>query len=174
MCVRIMPKITLNRIRYFTALVDGSRDINAPARQQIYLRALQTIPNLTIHRGFFLTKTVSARNAKPPPKYVMIIDTEEKGSDVNLASYMLLDAFNKDYDQAIVISNDSDLVEPIRMVQSEFSCPVGIINPHRKPAAELLKVARFYRNIRKATLVASQFSVTLADATGPFSKPPTW
>ena len=39
---------------------------------------------------------------------------------MNLATYLLLDAFDDDYDAAIVVSNDSDLVEPIRVVQSRF------------------------------------------------------
>jgi hypothetical protein len=37
---------------------------------------------------------------------------EEKGSDVNLASHLLLDAFQNSFDVGAVLSNDSDLVEP--------------------------------------------------------------
>jgi hypothetical protein len=37
-----------------------------------------------------------------------VIKTEEKGSDVNLATYLLLDAFKQDCEAAVVISNDSD------------------------------------------------------------------
>jgi hypothetical protein len=49
---------------------------------------------------------------------VSIIEEEEKGSDVNLASYLLVDGFAGEYDIAIVVSNDSDLAEPIRLVRS--------------------------------------------------------
>jgi hypothetical protein len=174
MCRRVLPKITINRIRYFTAMVDGSRDPSAPLRQQIYIRALETTPRLTVHRGFFLTKSAWARSANPPPATVRIIKTEEKGSDVNLATYLLLDAFRGDYEQAVVISNDSDLCEPISVVQQEFGLPVGVINPHARPAAELLKVARFWRPLRTSTVAASQFPPILSDATGSFSRPPGW
>ena len=53
--------------------------------------------------------------AKPPVsghRYVEILDTEEKGSDVNLASFLLLDGFDDEYELAVVISNDSDLSSP--------------------------------------------------------------
>ena len=48
------------------------------------------------------------------PRYVRIRDTEEKGSDVNLATRLLVGGFTGDYQQAVVISNDSDLATPIR------------------------------------------------------------
>jgi NYN domain len=59
-----------------------------------------------------------------------VIKTEENGSDVNLATYLLLDAFKKHCQAAVVISNDSDLKEPITVAQRELGLTVGIINPH--------------------------------------------
>ena len=38
-----------------------------------------------------------------------MIKTEEKGSDVNLATYLLVDAFRNDADAFAGVSNDSDL-----------------------------------------------------------------
>jgi hypothetical protein len=174
LCQRILPKIIINRVRYFTAMVDGSRDPSAPLRQQIYLRALATIPNLTIHRGFFLTKPTWMPVETPPPKRIRVIKTEEKGSDVNLATYLMLDTFRSDFDQAIVVSNDSDLAEPIRIVQAEFGLAVGAFNPHKRRAHEINKAARFMRNIHVTSVASSQFAPTLVDAQGTFSKPAGW
>ncbi|MGI8595447.1 MAG: hypothetical protein ACR2ML_13990, partial [Solirubrobacteraceae bacterium] len=42
------------------------------------------------------------------------------------ASFVLLDAFKKDCDTAVVISNDSDLAEPVRLAQDEFGITVGV------------------------------------------------
>jgi hypothetical protein len=173
---RVLPKIKINRIRYFTAIVNGAFDPDTPLRQQIYLRALRTIPNLSIHLGFFLTKTVRAQVANPPPNTIEIVRTDEKGSDVNLATYLLVDGFQKDYDQAIVVSNDSDLCEPIRVIRAALGLPVGVINPHtsRRPAAELKRVSLFFRQLHKTTVANSQFPSTMHDRDGTFSKPPTW
>lgn len=54
---------------------------------------------------------------------------EEKGSDVNVASHLIIDALQGRIDAAIVISNDSDLKFPVRFVRNRI--PVGVINPNR-------------------------------------------
>ena len=64
------------------------------------------------------------------PRTVEVIKTQEKGSDVNLATFLLLDAFRQESDIAVVISNDSDLKEPIRVLIEELGVPVGLVNPH--------------------------------------------
>ena len=114
--------------------------------------------------------------AKPTQnqKYAVVIKTEEKGSDVNLATHLLCDGFHNAYDVAVVISNDSDLAEPIRIVAQEFNKVVGILNPHKHPSQVLSKYASFQKQIRQGVLKASQFSQTLTDAHGSFHKPTTW
>lgn len=52
---------------------------------------------------------------------------EEKGSDVNLASHLLIDVLTAAVDAAVVISNDSDLVYPIAFAKTRV--PVGLVNP---------------------------------------------
>lgn len=180
LCAALLPdSCTLNRIRYFTARVRAlPHDPDAPTRQQVYLRALSTIPNLTIIYGHFLTNEVSMRLANPTPsgpKFARVIRTDEKGSDVNLASYLLLDVFKKECEEAFVISNDSDLVEPLNIVRREFGIRVGIALPAKgKPSVTLMKSATFVRRIRGGALAASQFNAILADSGGTFSKPPSW
>jgi hypothetical protein len=58
-------------------------------------------------------------------------ETEEKGSDVNLAAYFLTDAFRGDAEAFVIVSNDSDLMEPMRIVRHEPGMVVGILNPHK-------------------------------------------
>jgi hypothetical protein len=103
-----------------------------------------------------------------------VIKTEEKGSDVNLASLLLVDGFRERYEVAIVISNDSDLVLPIQVVRDELKLPVGVINPRGRPSWELRNVSTFFKQIRPGLLEASQFPDTLSDANGKISKPEAW
>lgn len=110
--------------------------------------------------------------SQPYPTVVRVWKTEEKGSDVNLASHLLRDAFNNQFDVAGVLSNDTDLVEPIRIVTQELQLPVGIICPVPKPAAGLSSVASFVRHIRNSHLRDAQFSDTLSETN--LSKPSTW
>lgn len=178
LCRLMLPKDTIHQIRYFTARVSARpNDPDQPIRQQTYLRALETIPNLTITYGSFLTHTVSMplANAKPGQStYADVICTTEKGSDVNLATYLLFDAFRNDCDVAVIISNDSDLREPVRIVTQELGKKVGVINPHKHPSRELVQYATFVKQIRQGVLRASQFPASLTDQNGTFHKPQSW
>ncbi len=171
----LMSGQQLNRIRYFTAPVRAlPGDPNAPQRQSTYLRALRTVSGLTIHPGIFKVKTVRLPLAQPPHQLVQVLKPEEKGSDVNLATYLLLDAFNQDADAAIVVSDDFDLKEPLMVVKKELGRTLGIASPRCRTWLRSAVGANFYRAIREPILSANQFPAIMNDATGTFRKPPTW
>jgi uncharacterized protein YqjF (DUF2071 family) len=109
-----------------------------------------------------------------PVHFVQVDKTNEKGSDVNLATYLLHDGFMGLYEKAIIISNDSDLREPVRIVREVLKLPVGIANPHSRHSKELQEYASFVRRIRPKHLAASLFADKLNDAKGTFSKPMYW
>ena len=171
------PNFQINKIRYFTALVQARPDNpQQGVRQQTFIRAIQTIPNLTIHYGNFLTSTVSMRLAAPPPTgspYARVIKVEEKGSDVNIATYLLMDAYEKDFEAAVIITDDSDLAEPIEVVRRRLGHHITVLSPRGK-SRELSKVATRFRQIDPKILAASQFSPTLTDANGTIVKPAIW
>ena len=174
----LLPKHDVGRIRYFTALVTSrGNDPTQAQRQQAYLRALRTLPNFTIHYGHFLAKTKRRPLAQLPQtgsRTVEILDVEEKGSDVNLASYLLLDGFKDEYEMAVVISNDSDLQVPIRIARTSLGKQVGVFDPSRRRSFELHNASSWYRPLRRGPLSASQFPDTLTDARGPIGKPAGW
>lgn len=152
-------------------------DPDQAVRQQLYLRALRTLPGLTVHYGHFLSHEVTMPRPPVPgqkQQYVQVIKTEEKGSDVNLATHLLHDAHMGRFDVAVVVSNDSDLLEPIKIVRSALHKKVGILNPPPKPSRALLPHIDFIKQIRPGVLAASQFSATMSDATGTFHKPSVW
>ncbi len=155
----------------------GGADPSKPQRQQAYLRALETIPNLDIHYGRFLLTTTRMALVDPPvggPRTPQVFKTEEKGSDVNLASYLLLDAFDSRFDVAIVVSNDSDLSEPIRIVRERFDRPVVIFSPYQTVSYELRGVASYRKVVRRSLLAASQFPDVLHDEHGAIFRPEEW
>lgn len=176
LCAVMLPNDKVASIQYFTARV-SARPYNpsAPLDQQVYLRALRTIPNLSITLGHFLTHSVPMMlSGVNPPKKVFVDKTEEKGSDVNLAAHLLKDAFNKSFDVAVLITNDSDLAEPVRIVRQELGLPVGILNPHQYHSKTLQPLATFLKRIRQSDLIASQFPPVMQDAKGTFTKPTSW
>ncbi len=177
LCRNVLAKHhVINRIRYFTALTKPTpSNPDKHVRQQAYNRALATIPNLTVHLGSFQSNPCM-RPQVSDGKLVRVIDTKEKGADVNLASYLLLDGFQKDYEVAVVLSNDSDLTEPIRLVRYELKLGVGILNPHANHAYELKKIPpKFHLKITRDHLLASQFPSEITDAKGrTIHKPERW
>ncbi len=179
MCQLLLPKNQFISIKYFTATVTARpSDPDQPNRQQLYLRALRTLPGLEIIYGHFLEHEVMMPVAHPAagaPKYVRVLKTEEKGSDVNIAAHMINDGYKRRYQVAILVSNDSDLVEPVRIVRNELNLPVGVLNPFiHTPSYEIRKYANFVKPIRKGVLSVSQFPPALKDTAGTFHKPPAW
>ena len=182
LCQSLAPSLTVNRIRYFTARIQARpNDLQGPQRQQSYIRALETISCLTVHYGRFRPRQKRRPLANPIqglPRIVEIMDTEEKGTDVNLASYLLRDGHTNGYDQAFVISNDSDLALPIRMVRDELGFAITVVNPNLNQKAytpkELVDAASSIRQLRLNTLRDSQFPSTMTDARGTITKPLTW
>jgi len=182
----LFPHNEIVGIKYFTAAVTPYRwDPDAPTRQRIYWRALKTIGELEIIEGHFRCRQKRMKTVHPPPNTVEVFSTEEKGSDVNLATHLLMDGFQNAYEVAIVVSGDSDLVTPIKMVRNQLGKAVGVINPQltsgpfrrhqmRGPAG-LRNAASFYRACLTDNKVkGAQFPIMMTDATGHFHKPRSW
>lgn len=167
----------IDHIRYFSARVSGKVDPTAPQRQNAYLSALSSIPNLTAHYGKFLAGQHRMPLASPRPggpRFADVIRTEEKGSDVNLATYLLLDGCDGLYDLAMVISNDSDLKDAVAQANSRFA-PVWVFNPNVRFSNALKGAAARYLPIPAATLAAAQFPDPVILPGGrSLSKPAMW
>ena len=190
LCATLLRGHTIHRIRYFTALVlDFQHDPQASSRQDMYIRALSTISNLTVHKGgWFASRPVlrpqyplayrnPERYPKRPPQFVQVQRIEEKRTDVDLGTYLLMDCFFNDFDEAAVISNDSDLVLPIETVR-RFGKRIGVINPHhpKRMSSHLRQAADYhFRTINRSVLARCQFPPTLIDAQGrSITKPASW
>lgn len=176
LCRILLPRHQIKRIYYFTALVDARpSDPDKRLRQETYLRALRTLPNMKIILGSFITH-IDNMPLADGKGYADVVRTQEKGSDVNLAAQMLMDGFKDDYECAVVVSKDSDLLRPIQMVIHELGKPVGVLAPtkNKPPSRSLSANATFIKHIRPHVLAASQFPLTLADRRGAFSKPHSW
>lgn len=178
LCQFLLTQNEILGYKYFTALVNATHgDVEKLKRQRLYLRALRTIPSLDVIYGHFLTHAVSAPLVHPLEdgrRFAWVYRTDEKGSDVNLATHLLADGFRDRYDCAVVVSNDSDLVAPIRVVTRELGKSVGVLNPHKKTSKELSREATFYKPIRQGVLASSQFLGSMTDARGEFRKPSSW
>lgn len=175
----LSPSDVIEQISYFTARISpraGNPD--APRHQQVYLNALGTLPEITIHYGRFLPKQKWRPIVHPlwsPQVLVEVHDTEEKGSDVNLAVHMLRDGLQDRYDAALLLSQDTDLCEPMAMVR-ESGKDVGLVClDGREPNKRLAKHASFIRHLTPARLAAAQFDAAMMGKNGRHvTKPAEW
>lgn len=174
----LLPKHKILKIKYFTAKVSPQPyNLDCHKRQYTYIRALQSMECCEIYYGFYLSNIKKAPLVQPisGKNVVNIIHTEEKGSDVNLATQLLLDGFKDRYDSAVVISNDSDFATTIQAVKDDLKKNIGVISPYKKPAKALQNKATFYKKIRSGVLQAAQFPTTITLKNGKvIHKPSIW
>lgn len=137
MCRDLLGDHEVKHVHYFTAMVKAGAgdDPASPSRQDAYIRALKATGNITVHLGQF---RLDRRSMPMHPatfeddgslKRVMVRKTEEKGSDVNLAVRMMLDASRGSADLYCLLTNDSDQVTTITTLQTEMGAAVGWISP---------------------------------------------
>lgn len=157
-------------IYYFTAdIIPSPRDPGQLARQQTYLNALAGIRQIEIVKGQFRPRTKMGSPVNPA-KYgnapIAIRTFEEKGSDVNLAAYLLRDAFTRRMDRAIVISNDADLRNAIDITVRIAGVPVHVVSPDLWVLNDLKAVATTYGIISPDMVKRHQLPNAVLDAAG--------
>ncbi len=174
-------------INFYTARVSGRFDSNSPAYQQRYLNALTSLPSVKVHYGKFMHHEVWMRLVQPPeftPRFTAPLETvldrarvhktEEKGSDVNLGVHLVRDAALKRMDCAAILTNDTDLCEPVRIANQEFGLPVVLLTPTNRPTRTLKELCTSMRHI-EPYLRTCQFPANVTAANGKLAqKPAEW
>lgn len=191
------------RVVYCTARISGRGNPSGAHDQDTYLRALQAAGSIdALALGTYVARVATAPLATPDrrgrpvlthPQWPLMVRSgsgsdepdatfmasvarrEEKGSDVNVASHLLLDALDGNIDAAVVISNDSDLEFPIREIRERL--PVGTVNPTKGFPAGRLNGApadgvggHWWHQLSAAELMAAQ----LPHQVGTLRKPSGW
>ncbi|GAA1899921.1 NYN domain-containing protein [Asanoa iriomotensis] len=161
------PNAAIERVVYCTAIIDAASNQSGFTDQQVYLKAVVAAASVDhIEYGTYVSRVKTAPLAVKAPSRqggpqivnaawpVMIRDghgrpvpdaqfmvsfahREEKGSDVNVASHLLVDVLTSRVDAAMVISNDSDLKFPVSYARSRV--PIGLINPSKNQLAGALR-----------------------------------
>ena len=176
----LFPQDDINRVCYFTARLDVRPGNPWQAhRQLVYLRALETLPGFDAYYGAFRSGVKRRPLAEPVaglPAHVLVRDSEEKGSDVNLATRLLVDGFNGEYEQAVVVSNDADFAGAMRYVRDDLGLRVTLVNPDPRNTSptELAAAATYVKRLWKSHLRRSRFPDTLVDEVGIITKPTGW
>ena len=155
------PDHILGTVYYFSAFATWRRE--AFARHQVFVAALEVV-GVTPVMGKFKEKDRSCRRCKSAWK-----DHEEKETDVNIALYLLRDAYQDLFDRALVISGDSDLSPAIRMLRDLFPHKdVRIIAPVGRPySMDLVNAAGALTEARKVRLIHLERTLLPSEVCGP-------
>ena len=168
----LRPGQTLTAVRYFTARFAPSRaDPMQHIRQDTYLQALATWPDLSIHYGYHQPKrTTCAQCGASSETY------EEKMTDVNIAIAMLADAQDNAFERAIVISADADLAGPIGAVRNRYASKQVIVAfPPQRASKHLRQVATAAFTIGRKVISDSQFPDRVVNYDGYYiTRPARW
>ncbi len=164
----LKPGQTLMGVQYFTSRVRNNPD--KEKRQSAYLDALRHV-GAQITYGHYQNGTTGCSRCG----HSWAI-SNEKMTDVNIAVAMLMGAVKDEYDVAILISGDSDLVPPINAVRQHFpgkqvvvAFPPGRHNLNVKNAASGSFI------LGRAKLLANQLPLTLTKPNGHvLTKPSAW
>ena len=137
------------------------------------------LPRFEVYYGAFRSGIKRRPLAEPMPglpTHVLVRDSEEKGSDVNLATRLLVDGFKEEYEQAVVVSNDADFAGAMRYVRDDLGLRVTLVNPDPRNASprELAEAATYVKRLWKSHLRRSQLPDTLTDEIGAVTKPAGW
>lgn len=123
-------------------------------RQNIYLEALETLPNLRIYEGHYLSKIITCKTCGAKWN-----THEEKMTDVCIATELIIDSYKNAFDTALIISADSDLVPPITAIRNQFPCKrIVIAFPPYRDSAKLKQVSSAYFPIGESNLRKSMFA----------------
>lgn len=187
----LFPNDHVQSIHYFTARLiarpgkSQTLEAKRQRRQLVYIRALETIKGLSVHYGRFQLIRDERTLAEHPYEIKLQRKApQEKKTDVNLAARLIVDGCKGAYQQAALISKDTDFVGAMLAVRNELGLPIVLVNPdwRQDPRAdedttkELRDAATRAMRIEEKHLATSQFPNEVRDAKGVVvvRKPSEW
>lgn len=153
LCQKLLkPNQHLILVKYFTSRIKNPEDKRK--RQARYLDALNTVDGIRPFYGKYQETPVECWNCGNQWK-----TPEEKMTDVQLATQMVSDAYQNNYDMALLVSGDIDLVPAVEIVKAQpLNKRVIVAFPPMREADELRYAADGYLHIHESLLKNSQFA----------------
>lgn len=167
---QLYPSRKIGKVYYFTSEIHREHDLDlAPKRQTAYLKVLAD-SGVEIVKGNFKHREKHLRlvgQVGPVTQLAHVWQFEEKGSDVNLASYLLRDVYVSGLRHALVVSGDSDLTNALNFAREAGThIALAIPDRHENGNEELKNSADYVQFVKASQLEASQFSKAVIIASG--------
>lgn len=160
---------SLTYVKYFTARISGPPDKRK--RQETFIEAVGTLPKVQTYFGKYRAEKRTCRSCHS-------VDwvPREKMTDVNIATEILVDAYDDRCDLVMLVGGDSDLVPPLAAVKRLFSSKrVVVAFPPARNSKELEGVAHGYIRVDRSMLLRSQFPEEVTKSNGhTLHRPAKW
>jgi uncharacterized LabA/DUF88 family protein len=169
LCIDLLkPNQTLAEVKYFTSRVSNNPD--KQKRQTTYLEALQTT-GVKVYYGHYQTTKAECRTCGATWSTF-----NEKMTDVNIATQMIMDAYSDRCDMAMLISGDSDLVPPIIAIHGNFPGKrVFVAFPPKRHNSSVANVSKGSLVIGRKKLINNQLPSEVMKSDGVIlRKPSEW
>jgi uncharacterized LabA/DUF88 family protein len=165
----LKPNQKLLLTKYFTARIAGPPD--KEKRQSTYIEALETLTRFQIFYGKYQLNPRQCSQCGFQDEV-----PNEKMTDVNIAVEILKDAYQDEFDIALLISADSDLVPPVKAVRELFcSKRVVVASPPGRYSASLANSASNSFVISRRNIAKSLLPEEIEKADGYILRcPPLW
>ncbi|MCM2273355.1 MAG: NYN domain-containing protein [Candidatus Didemnitutus sp.] len=162
----------LVEVKYFTSRVSSAHGDPAQARRQaIYLEALATLPSVSLYFGHYLSKAVRCHACGAQWQ-----KHDEKMTDVNIATELLVDAFEDRFDTALLVSAESDLAGPILRLRALFPGKrVVVVFPPDRASKRLEQIASATLHVGRGVLAGAQLPDEVIKPSGfALQRPESW
>lgn len=155
-------------VKFFTSRL--THDAPREARQDVYLQALAA-SGVDLIFGSYHSKTIECYHCNHS-----WVTQNEKMTDVNLATHLLMDAHLDAYDVAFLVSGDSDFAPCVEAVDETYEeKSVVMLFPPNRENDSLSDEARSSQLISKEKLIECQFPLQLIGKDGvEIQKPIGW
>lgn len=146
----LKPNQELVEIKYFTSHVSNNPE--KVKRQNTFIEALESV-GVRVFYGKYQSIPIECKRCGD-----IRMSYNEKMTDVNIATQMLIDAFDDRYDTAMLISGDSDLVPPIKAIHENFTNKrVFVLFPPKRYNNSISLVAKGSMVLGRKKIAESQF-----------------
>lgn len=168
----LRPHQHLVGVKYFTSRVSTAHGDPAQARRQAgYLEALATLPATSLYFGHYLSKSIQCHACGARWQ-----KHDEKMTDVNIATKLLVDAFQDRFDTALLVTADSDLAGPITRLRQLYPAKrVVVVFPPDRASKRLEQLASATLHLGRGVLAGAQLPDPVIKPDGyALQRPASW
>jgi uncharacterized LabA/DUF88 family protein len=155
-------------LKYFTAHVKGNPEKSR--RQLAFLETIKDDHRVQVVIGNYQIEEHRCHNCSSTLRI-----PKEKQTDTNIATEMVVDAFTNQWDRAILVSGDADLVPPIQAIRNRLpSKSVIVAFPPNRALKELRQAATDHFHIENRMLEDCQMDDKVTLSNGIVQKRPEY